>query len=346
MTFVFVQKPMRLLISGVSALIASCLILLRLVFIIQVPAEGIQAVDNYMKPWKSDEVFILFSVMILVISMGSSSMIEEEHYIWHFLTATIILLFLRKSIQSLKLNKAHDYLSSIKRQNISGCQMSSLLLILFSGRILRGWHQGGVNWTSLPDISKWLEQAGSHYINLIQLASCVMIIILGILVLYLMQSRTKFVIVIGLSLLMSGLLVLQHFMKHQDMSAPYNKDATLSIQIFYAIVGTTTVAVVLILPWVMPMQTPEMCSRRNSYMSASVPVEIQSMTTILVLKDCLYVVGCMYVTSWCLLQLLLQQPMNAMPVLLLFVQVLTSMLTFSSAGPHHKQWVEVSCKML
>lgn len=336
----FVQKPINLLVSGVAALIISCMILLGLVFVIhkEVPAWETQDLDNYMKPWKIDEVFILFGVLIVVISMGSSSMIEEEHYIWHFLTSTIYLLFFRKAIQSLDLNKARDGLSSIKQQNnISGCHISSLILILFSERILRGWHQGGVNWTNLPDISKWLEQAGSQCINLIQIVSCAMVIILGIFVLFLMQSKTKVLTVIGFSLLMSGLLVLQHFMKHQDMSASYNKDANLSVQIFYAVLGITTVTVVLVLPWVMPMQTLEICSRQNFNLSASVPI--------LVLKDSLYIVGCLYITSWCLLQLLLQQSINAIPVLLLFVQFLASMLTFSSSGTRHKQWVEVSYKM-
>lgn len=348
MAIVFVQKPINLLAFGVAALITSCLILLKLVFVIhkEVPAREMQDLDNYTKPWKLDEVFILFGILILVISMGSSSMIEEEHYIWHFLASTINLLLFRKAVQSFELNKACDDLPSIKKENnISGCQICLLFLILFSGRILKGWHQGGVNWTNLPDISTWLEQHGSQYINLIRIASCVMIIILGIFVLFLMQSKAKVVTVIGFGFLMSGLLVLQHFMKHQDMSASYNKDATVSVQLLYATLGITTITVVLVLPWVMPMKTPEMCSKWNFYVSASVPVEIQNMAPILVLKDSLYIMGCMYITSWCLLQLLLQRPINAMPLLLLFVQFLASMLTFSSGGSHHKQWVEVSCKM-
>lgn len=338
------DRPISLLAFGVAALITSCLILLKLLFVIhkEVPAQEIQDVENYMKPWKLDEVFILFGILILVISMGSSSMIEEEHYIWHFLTSTINLLFFRKAIQSFNLNKAVDDLISVEKENCtSGYQISLLFLILFCGRILKGWHQGGVNWTNLPDISTWFEQAGSQYINWIKIASCVMIIMLGIFALFLLQSKTKVVTVIGFSLLLSGLLVLQHFLKHQDMSASYNKDATLSIQVFYAIIGITTVIAVLVLPWVMPMKTREKCSKWNLYMSASVPTEIQN-TPIFLLKDSLYVMGCMFITSWCLLQLLLQRPINAMPLLLLNVQILAYMLVFSSSGSHHKKWVEIT----
>lgn len=347
MTVVFVQRPVSLLAFGVAALITSCLILLKLLFVInkEVPTLEIQDVENYTKPWKLDEVFIFLGILILVISMGSSSMVEEEHYIWHFLTSTINLLFFRKAIQSFDLNKAVDDLISLGKENNTSGQISLLFLTLFSGRILKGWHQGGVNWTNIPDISTWLEQAGSQYINLIKIASCIIIIMLGIFLLFLLESKTKVVTVIGLSLLMSGLLVLQHFMKHQDMSASYNKDATLSVQVFYAILGITTVTVVLVLPWIMPIKTREMCSKWNLYMSASVPTKVHNMTPIFVLKDSLHVMGCVYITSWCLLQLLLQRPINAMPLLLLNVQILAYMLAFSSCGSHHKQWVEVSCKI-
>ncbi|XP_027187605.1 GPI ethanolamine phosphate transferase 2 isoform X2 [Cicer arietinum] len=339
------DRPISLLAFGVAALITSCLILLKLVFVIdrEVPAQETQDVENYMKPWKLDEVFILFGILILVISLGSSSMIEEEHYIWHFLTSTINLLFFRKALQSFDLNKTVDDLISVEKGNYtSRCQIILLCLNLFSGRILKGWHQGGVNWTNLPDISTWLEQAGSQYINLIKIASCVLIIMLGTFVLFLLQSKAKVVMVIRFSLLMSGLLVLQHFVKHQDMSSSYNKDATLSVQIFYAILGISTVTVVLVLPWVLPMKTREMCSKWNLYMSAAVPVKIQNMTPIFVLKDSLYVMGCMYITSWGLLQLLLQRPINAMPLLLLIVQIFAYMLAFSSSGSHHEQWVEIA----
>lgn len=121
-----------------------------------------------------------------------------------------------------------------------------------------------MNWTNLPDISTWLEQIGSYYVNPIKIASYVLIIMLSIFVLFLLQSKTKVMMLIGFSLLMSGLLVLRHFMKHQDMSASYNKDAILSIQNFYATLGITAVTVALVLPWITPMKTREIYSTRNS----------------------------------------------------------------------------------
>jgi ethanolaminephosphotransferase len=49
---------------------------------------------------------------------------------------------------------------------------------------------------------------------------------------------------------------------------------------------------------------------------------------------------------WCLLQLLLQQPINSLPMLLLLVQILASMIYSSYSGVHHKQWVEVSYSII
>lgn len=343
------QKPINLLVFGVAAILMSTLILLSLVILMHKEFYvGEKKQDlNCLKSWKLDEAFILLGIMIPVISMGSSSMIEEEHYIWHFLTSSIILIFLRKTLQYFEPTEKYEYISLIKGQNRrSSYEMSLLFLIVFCGRILRGWHQGGVNWTNLLDISKWLEQNGSHYIKLIQLTSCVLITCVGLFALYLMGSKTKVVPVVGFTFLLSGILALRHVIKYQDMLVSSGNDATLSMQIIYVIMGITTVAVVVALPWITPMQSPELCSRWRSYKSTAVPVQIQNTTPILELRDSLYVIGSVYITFWCLLQLLLQQPINVMPVLLLFVQVLASMLIFSSSDLHRKQWVEVSCRIL
>ena len=271
-------------------------------------------------------------------------MIEEEHYIWHFLISSVILIFIRKRLQSFEPNRKHEYLNLIKGEmKKPGLEISLLFMIILCGRILRGWHQGGVNWTNLPDVSKWLERDGSQYIKLIQLTSCVLITCLGLLALYLMRYKSKVLLVVGFSFLMLGILICQHVVKQHDTFASSGNDATLSIQIIYVTLGVTSIATIVVLPWITPMQSLESCSRWISNKPTALPVEIQNMTPILEFKKTLYVIGCLYVTIWCLLQLLLQQPINAMPVLLLFVQVLASMLLFSSSELHREQWVEVSC---
>ena len=44
---------------------------------------------------------------------------------------------------------------------------------------------------------------------------------------------------------------------------------------------------------------------------------------------------------WCLLQLLLQQPINAIPVLLILLQIISSVIYFSLEESLHRQWVQV-----
>ncbi|KAL1107459.1 hypothetical protein V6Z11_D03G045700 [Gossypium hirsutum] len=60
------------------------------------------------------------------------------------------------------------------------------------------------------------------------------------------------------------------------------------------------------------------------------------------LRDSLYVIGWAYVLCWCLLQLLLQQPINTTPILLLLLQILAGTLYFARSGTHHKEWVEIA----
>ncbi|KAH9712751.1 GPI ethanolamine phosphate transferase 2 [Citrus sinensis] len=182
-------------------------------------------------------------------------------------------------------------------------QMCSVFVLLISGRILRGCHQGGVNWTHLPDISKWLENSGGVHVKTVQLVS----------------------------------------VKYQENAfARSSYGATISAQMIYAVLGSTTVGTAVLSPWFMPIQISKVGSSRDIYSSISVPSDVKDKSLLMALKDSLYVIGWAYIFSWCLLQLLLQQPINAMPILLLLVQILTSLLHFSYSGLHHKEWVEIS----
>ncbi|XP_052299987.1 uncharacterized protein LOC102608462 isoform X3 [Citrus sinensis] len=222
-------------------------------------------------------------------------------------------------------------------------QMCSVFVLLISGRILRGCHQGGVNWTHLPDISKWLENSGGVHVKTVQLVSGVSVVILGFCFLSLLSSKKNVILVVGFNFLVSGLLVLVHIVKYQENAfARSSYGATISAQMIYAVLGSTTVGTAVLLPWFMPIQISKVGSSRDIYSSISVPSDVKDKSLLMALKDSLYVIGWAYIFCWCLLQLLLQQPINAMPILLLLVQILTSLLHFSYSGLHHKEWVEIS----
>ncbi|KAI5430437.1 hypothetical protein KIW84_034860 [Lathyrus oleraceus] len=69
------DRPVSLLAFGVAALVASCLILVKLLFVInkEILTQEVQDVENYTKPWKLDEVFIFLGSLILFI--------RKENYI-------------------------------------------------------------------------------------------------------------------------------------------------------------------------------------------------------------------------------------------------------------------------
>ncbi|XP_024185505.1 GPI ethanolamine phosphate transferase 2 isoform X3 [Rosa chinensis] len=335
------DKPVSLLTLGIAAMFLSCLILLSLLFHIykEVYTREMQCpfdLKSIMQTWCLEETFILGVTLILIISMTSSSLVEEEQYIWHFMASTLHLLLLRKAIQSC----VHSF--SRGQNKTSGLQMSSICVLLISGRILRGWHQGGVNWTNLPDISKWLEKAGNDNVKSVQLVACLLVIALSLYALVLFGSNRNIVLVIGFSFLVSGLLVVQNILKHQDgMFASSSYSANTLVQITYAILGVSTSGTVIALPWLVPFSISETGLSHDVYMS-SASSEVQNKSLLMKLRESLFLIGWAYISCWCLLQLLLQQTINSMPILLLHVQTLASMLYFSYSGLHHNQWVEVS----
>ncbi|OVA01779.1 Type I phosphodiesterase/nucleotide pyrophosphatase/phosphate transferase [Macleaya cordata] len=343
------DKPPELLAPGIATMVVSCVTLLSILFrlckeVYLREKQHLFGSDNCKYKWHLDEVFALVVIVILVFSMGSSSMVEEEQYIWHFLTSTLYLIFLRKAIQSPSAGATSSLLNVIKRQKFSyNSRACSIIFVLICGRVLRGWHQGGVNWVHLPDISKWLEQIDARIIKSIQIVSVFCVISLSSLALYLLKLKSRVVLVVQLSLFLSGLLVVMHIMEyHGQTFAPSNYSSTLIAQIFYAILGSTVMLTVLQAPWVLPISDGETHVNTESHSVTSFSINIQMNSPLLALRYSLYLIGWTYTVCWCLLQLLLQQPINAMPVLLLFFQILGTILYFSVGGTHDKQWVEVA----
>uniref|UniRef100_A0A7N0TJ25 GPI ethanolamine phosphate transferase 2 C-terminal domain-containing protein n=1 Tax=Kalanchoe fedtschenkoi TaxID=63787 RepID=A0A7N0TJ25_KALFE len=319
---------------GVAAMLVSCLIVFHLLFkLCRHITFGATRCQGEKIHWHLDDYFSLAVILALVASMGSSSMVEEEQYIWHFFTSSMSLVLLRSAAQQLPANTFTEHSSIIFRQ------FSSIILLLVFGRILRGWHQGGVNWTYLPDISKWLEQAGDSYIHNIQLASGFLAISLSISALFLLRKRRKFVLLIGLIYIASALLVMSHLIEHTaNKLAATGYGATLMAQIIYTIISISTAGIVLLVPWLMPIQI----SGSYSTASNSKLHEKPPKCSLLGLRDSIYITGWAYISFWCLLQLVLQQAINSFPMLLVFMQILASLLYYSTSKSRHKPWVEIA----
>ncbi|CAH9144929.1 unnamed protein product [Cuscuta epithymum] len=334
------DKPFGLLACGVAAMFLSSMIFLALLFSLfeenLVGEKGSFFCANAsLRGWYFDEIFNLFMVTMVVISMGSSSMIEEEQYIWHFFTVSFHLVVLRKLVQtftSQPMQNMNNISTASKRRHL---QIYLIIVVLASGRFLRGWHQGGVNWVYLPDIAKWLAQAGNAYIKMLQLVSAILIISRHLLsVVWLKWSSRKYATLAVLIHSFPGLLVLLYITKYQDVAfTESNYAATSFTQIIYATLIIYVAGTVLFAPWVM--------LPRNSSFLSNDPSEFQK-TFLILVRGASYVVGSIYIYCWCLLQLVLQQPVNTAAFLLILIQILGSIWCFANSGHLFREWVEVS----
>ncbi|XP_021841060.1 uncharacterized protein [Spinacia oleracea] len=335
------DKPFGQLAFGILAMVLSSLVFLRLLFCLRIE-ECLKENQGCaeMKSWSLEEIFVVVVVVFLVVSMGSSSMVEEEQYIWHFLTATLFWIIIRKVMKSLPLGDQDRLNKSSYNSRFS--QLCSILVMLICGRIIRAWHQGGVNWTHLPDISKWLTQAGRSQEKAIRVLSVISVTSLSLLAFSKSRLNKLFSNLLQFFFLLSGYLVLQHVMIHQDDEFLVSgHGATFMAQIIYAVLSIVTCFTVLASPWLSPVTTcKESASNRQLDCSQSVKNRMISLSK--GLNESAYLTGWAYVISWSLLQLLLQKPSNSMPVFLLLLQISAAMTYFSSNGAYRKSWVEVS----
>jgi len=155
--------------------------------------------------------------------------------------------------------------------------------------------------------------------------------------LMLLRARSKVVIGVWLSHIYCGLLVLLHIWENQiNTSLPINHSTTSIARLFYGTASVSISATILASPWIFPAYYTE---TKPASSSDSNPVkDIDSHG----ISDSVFLTGMTYTVFWCLLQLLLQQPINAIPLLLIFLQTVSSIAHFSLDKTLHKQWVQVS----
>ncbi|XP_021713995.1 GPI ethanolamine phosphate transferase 2-like isoform X1 [Chenopodium quinoa] len=339
------DKPIGQLALGILAMVTSSLVFLRLLFCLRRDEclkgnQGFKDMKISMHNWSLEEIYVVAVIVILVVSMGSSSMVEEEQYIWHFLTSTLFWILIRKMIKSFPVGER----DRLNKSNYHSCfsQVCPILVMLICGRIIRAWHQGGVNWTHLPDISKWLEQGGSNKKKAIRVVSCILVTSLSLFSFSRSRLNRVFRNLLQFFFLLSGCLVLQHIMIYQDnMLLVSGHGATFMAQIIYAVLSIATGFTVLASPW---LSLVSICKDSTSYsqLAGSHSVKNQMIHMSKGFKESIYLIGWAYMISWSLLQLLLQQPINSMPVFLLLLQISAAMMYFFNDGTYRKPWVEVA----
>ncbi|KAL9241384.1 hypothetical protein vseg_015502 [Gypsophila vaccaria] len=338
------DKPVCQLVLGILGLVLSCLVFMWLLVYLQREDglkwyQGSVGLRNNIHNWSLEEIFVVAVIIILVVSMGSSSMVEEEQYIWHFMTSTLFWILLRKTMK---------FLPGVVRESNKGnfssrwSQVCLILVTLICGRILRAWHQGGVNWTHLPDISKWLELAGNNWIKNIKVVSGILVTSLSLFAFTGSRLNRCIILLLRFFFLLSGSLVLLHVIKYEgNIFVASNHGATLTAQIIYTLLGIGTCLALLVSPWLSSvLSLGESCSTKH--ISGPLLVKNQIVHLRAGIKESSYLIGWAYILSWSLLQLLLQQPINSMPVVLLLIQVSSCLIYFVNHGACRKPLVEVA----
>ncbi|XP_078444466.1 alkaline-phosphatase-like family protein isoform X2 [Wolffia australiana] len=294
------HKPLVVLSAGMSLLIISCVGILSILFSLLKRYDEVRCPSWH---WDIDEGYVILAVMIHLSSLASSSFVEEEQYTWHFLASTLYLIFL--------FMKIHSYLIRSPKATTrtrDGLSICAIIFILVSMRIVRAWHQGGVNWVHLPDISKSIEKAGMPVMKRLQISSLAFLACFSSLAIFFSKSRVVYGRLLITSHLISYLAVLFHVLGYPNRVS------------FIFLYGSLMLTLVISL-------TSSMETKGNSGDHPSYA---------------LYMIGLTCASSWCLLQLFLQQPVNSVPMLLVFLQLVASTVYFSLEDAGHNTSVQVA----
>lgn len=107
--------------------------------------------------------FGIFGAIFHTISVLSSSFIEEEHQIWHYLHSTILVLLyifeLKNAIKSPNVDNKMKKTSPNSDDSKEICWMRQIgWILLFGGHLIgRRLNQTGDKWLNVPDIGDWLQ---------------------------------------------------------------------------------------------------------------------------------------------------------------------------------------------
>lgn len=367
------------MITGGSLLVVSTILLLWALFFIY-QAKSLATKDGQTYPLEqnqhgdfvAEKIVAIGGICIHAGSLASSSFVEEEQYTWHFLVCTISLIILRRTLQlrsssnqspSCNPTPDEDVLHNlVSNETISpgtkstrqGMLEQSLEVagILLLGRLLQAWHRGGVNWTHLPDIAKWIDTAGVGVSTSIRYAALCFVTISSIVLILSPAPRTLFRRVVAFSICLSASLIFI-YVRSTSAGGTSSADAlpTLAAQAVFGVLGITALCTLVISPWTVPLHIQntrhEKSERKISgetnkgRSSNKLENSFEHFPLEFGVHSAMYTVGSVYVSCWCLLQLLLQQSVNSGPVALLLGQLLVTVLLFQKGCIPYNHWFPV-----
>ncbi|XP_015111856.1 GPI ethanolamine phosphate transferase 2 [Diachasma alloeum] len=131
----------------------------------------------------SSEISLEFSRMIFpaamvlhLISLSSSSFVEEEHQTWYFFWGTLLTHLLSAEIGKIY----HDYRNELRSNDV--LRVAKILFLMTQHRILRKLNSTGHNYAHLPDIGGWMRGQESNLVmSLTVLVSLGLLVFIGVI---------------------------------------------------------------------------------------------------------------------------------------------------------------------
>jgi ethanolaminephosphotransferase len=294
-----------------------------------------------------EKLIAVGGVCIHAGSLASSSFVEEEQYTYHFLVSTLSIVLLRRALQQPRIQK--DTSGKFSRGG-GGCavRVLAVAVILLCGRLLRAWHRSGVNWTHLPDIAKWLETVNVQIPITLRYAALLLATTSSCLLILSPSRRHLLRKLIACCLCLSASLIFV-YVDSQSKQVPTlfgstsypDQVPTLLARLVFGILGNTALLAVTLLPWIEPLwwngDKTAACSPSQEIKRMGEGFAVET-----VVNSTLQSTGRVLISCWCLLQVLLQQSINAGPVALLLVQLLATVVFFGHRSNSYELWFQVS----
>lgn len=367
------EKNNLFIYSGGLLMLFSLIVLIVVSLWVKNAVSGLPSSIFEFQTYKLENVIALAGVCGHALSLNSSSFVEEEQFILHYLAVTLWCAFLRRECQQASSFQAAFFWrlttpstvslsvdNSLVNFNLDGTlteskyqhinqrrriinQVLAIVAVLVAGRLLRAWHRSGVNWAHLPDIAKWLEQAHPLTLLASKLMSLAFLTVI-ICVLILEQTPRNFMQRFAATSLSSAasIIVLYNVWTVDRRASHW---PNILAKMVYAILGCTALSILLVSPWFMSSFVARMTvleeSKKTTKGLLSRSQDWHSSRFLVREQACLNFIGKVFISCWCLLQLLLQNSVNAIPVVVLLLQFINILIVFNNSRPAYSSWLKV-----
>lgn len=128
--------------------------------------------------------FIIFGHFMSIVSVASSSFVEEEHQIWYYMCNALFVILICCDLRS-------------KKSNQIASRLALKLAFLMMHIVIRRLNKTGDKWMHLPDLTDWLQDDHSELWLQVSIA-CSIALLLIYLMLFHYTKRSFLNVLIGI----------------------------------------------------------------------------------------------------------------------------------------------------